>query len=107
MKLFKQLFVVGLSFYLILGFILILMVHNIIIYYNGITFGSRKQIKNEVVDTIGYKLDDEVVSKPKFEPVVTPKVLKKDTQIKEKEVELVKDTTTIKPIEDSLKSQTL
>ena len=103
MKLFKQLFVVGLSFYLIIGMILILMIHNVILYYNGGTFGRKKQSKIEVVDTVGYKLDDEV-TKPKIEPVVIPKEFKKDTQVKEKEVVPIKDTNTVIPTQDSLKS---
>jgi len=102
MKLFKQLFVVGLSFYLIIGMILILMIHNVILYYSGGTFGRNKQNKIEVVDTVGYKLDDEV-TKPKIEPVVIPKEIKKDTQVKQKEVEPVRDSNTVNPIQDSTK----
>lgn len=102
MKLFKQLFVVGLSFYLIIGMILILMIHNVILYYNGSTFGHRKQIKTEVVDTVGYKLDDET-PKSKIQPVVIPKLVKKDTQVKQKEIEPVKDSNTVNPVQDSVK----
>ena len=102
MKLFKQLFVVGLSFYLIIGMILILMIHNVILYYNGGTFGRKKQNKIEVVDTVGYKLDDEV-TKPKIEPVVIPKEIKEDTQVKQKEVEPVRDSNTVNLIQDSTK----
>ena len=102
MKLFKQLFVVGLSFYLIIGMILVLMIHNVILHYSGGTFGRKKQNKIEVVDTVGYKLDDEV-TKPKIEPVVIPKEFKKDTQVKEKEVEPVRDSNTVNPIQDSTK----
>lgn len=102
MKLFKQLFVVGLSFYLIIGMILILMIHNVILHYSGGTFGRKKQNKIEVVDTVGYKLDDEV-TKPKIEPVVIPKEIKKDTQVKQKEVEPVRDSNTVNPIQDSTK----
>ena len=102
MKLFKQLFVVGLSFYLIIGMILVLMIHNVILHYSGGTFGRKKQNKIEVVDTVGYKLDDEVI-KPKIEPVVIPKEFKKDTQVKEKEVEPVRDSNTVNPIQDSTK----
>ena len=102
MKLFKQLFVVGLSFYLIIGVILILMIHNIVLHYSGGTFGRKKQNKIEVVDTVGYKLDDEV-TKPKIEPVVIPKEIKKDTQVKQKEVEPVRDSNIVNPIQDSTK----
>ena len=102
MKLFKQLFVVGLSFYLIIGMILILMIHNIVLHYSGGTFGRKKQNKIEVVDTVGYKLDDEV-TKPKIEPVVIPKEIKKDTQVKQKEVEPVRDSNIVNPIQDSTK----
>ena len=102
MKLFKQLFVVGLSFYLIIGMILVLMIHNVILHYSGGTFGRKKQNKIEVVDTVGYKLDDEV-TKPKIEPVVIPKEIKKDTQVKQKEVEPVRDSNIVNPIQDSTK----
>lgn len=103
MKLFKQLFVVGLTFYLFLGCILSLVVYNITLHFSEREFKHSKEVKKEVVvETVSFKLDEDK-PKPKNEPVVIPKVEKKDTQSKQKEIELVKDSSMLSPIQDSLK----
>lgn len=101
MKLFKQLFIVGLSFYLIIAAILILFIHNAIIYFKGSSLKIKETKPKETIElVIEPKLDDEVKDTPM---VIKPKLEKKDTQVKQKEVEPVKDSNTVNPIQDSLK----
>jgi hypothetical protein len=102
MKIFKQLFIVGLSFYLISFLILFLTIHNIIIHYRSGSFKNKKSDIEKPIELVESKLDDNtVLDTPK--PIVF-KVVKKDTQVKQKEVKPVKDSNTVNPIQDSLKS---
>lgn len=101
MKLFKQLFIVGLSFYLMVSLILILLTHNIIIYYRSESSKTKKSDLVKSIELVESKTDDDiVVDTPK--PIVL-KAVKKDTQVKQKEVEPVKDSNTVNPTQDSLK----
>ena len=101
MKIFKQLFIVGLSFYLMIAIILFLFIHNAIIYYKGSSLKIKETKPKESIELVlEQQLDDEVRDTPM---VIKPKLEKKDTQVKQKEVETVKDSNIVNPIQDSLK----
>ena len=92
MKLFKQLYLIGLSIYLIIGSLVLLMGYNVYLKYN--IDGTRKKTINVPQETVVIKEEQpKKVEEPKKE-VKTPVQVVKPTPIVKDTVVVIDTTTT-------------